>query len=502
MPTLPFYPWEPDKGPLSNTSIDQVMNLNPLANGWGPFPDLVETGSALPGQCHGAWYARASDGSFKLFAGTQTGLYRFNTATLVWDNVSGPSAPYSVPDGDLWQALQFGSLFIVVNLNDPPQVFNVDSGSAFTDLGGSPPQARYVWAAGDFVVLGYLKVGSAEFPQDIHWSGLNDAAYWTIDRRKGSDRQTLPDGDEIVGGFGFPGGARILQRRAKRAMYFTGGQYIFEIRVLDATRGSSSPLSIVPMSSSDYVFWREDGIYRGDENIPIGAQRVDNFLLDQLAGDVDITELDTVQGVADPFNKTVMWRYLSSDGAHKVIAWDWELDRFFRIDTAALLLFSSVTPGYTLEALDAPFSSNIDINVTPLIPDPLLPPLDSRAWKGGAPTIGAFTTSNKLAYFTGAAKAWTIETATVELAPDLRSFVSGGRLKGNPSEVNMQALTATLQSEPLTASSVVARSSRTGTFPLRADAFQHRFRVIGAAGDQTFSHLHALSIDAQPSGAA
>jgi hypothetical protein len=492
MTALALGPWEPDKGPLSATSIDTVVNLNPLANGWGPFPDLVEIGSALAGACRGCWYARKGDGSFVLLAGTADGLFRFDTATQAWIDISGPSA-YAVPDGDIWQALQFGAKFIVVNLDTKPQVYDVEAGGNFADLGGSPPQARYIWAAGDFVVLGYLKVGAGEFPQDIHWSGLNDATYWTIDRRKGSDRQTLPDGDEIMGGFGFPGGARIIQRRAKRAMAFTGGAYIFELRVLDATRGASSPLAIVPISSNDYVFWREDGIYRGDENLPIGAQRVDDYLLDQISGDVDIDELATVQGVADPFNKTVLWRYLSRDGTSRVIGWDWELDRFFRLDVAAGLLFAAATPGFTLEALDA-VSASLDA---------LTPSLDSRVWKGGAPTIGAFTASNTLAYFAGAAMAGTIETATLELTPEARSFVSGARVKGNPgSAATIQAGTAVLADAAPVFGAAVARSARTGAFPLRADGFFHRFRVNTAAEDAGFTHLHGIAVDAQTSGEA
>jgi hypothetical protein len=381
----------------------------------------------------------------------------------------------------------------VVSLEAPPQVYDVEAGGNFADLGGSPPQAKYIWAAGDFVVLGYLKVGADEFPQDIHWSGLNDAAYWTIDRRKGSDRQTLPDGDEIMGGFGFPGGARIIQRRAKRAMAFTGGAYIFELRVLDATRGAASPLAIVPISSNDYVFWREDGIHRGDENIPIGAQRVDDFLLDQLSGDVDVEQLETVQGVADPFAKTVLWRYISRDGGTRLVGWDWELDRFFRVDTAAGLLFSAVTPGRTLESLDQ-VSASLDA---------LTPSLDSRVWKGGAPTVGAFTASDTLAYFAGEVMAGTIETATVEHSPDARSFVSGVKVKGNPGAASsVQVLTAQLPDETPGASAAVTRSSRTGTYPLRADAFLHRYRVNTAAGDTTFTHVHGISVDAQPSGEA
>lgn len=482
MTTFPLGPWEPDKGPFSAASIDTVMNLNPLANGWGPYPQLQEIGNSLGAQCLGAWYARKADGTFVLLAGTATGLFRYNTATLSWDNISGASAPYNVQSGHLWQAIQFGGLFIVVNLEDPPQVYDIEAAGSFADLAGSPPQAKFIWVAGDFVVLGYLKVGADEFPQDIHWSGINDATYWTIDRKKGSDRQTLPDGDEIMGGFKFPGGARIIQRNAKRALVSSFNQYIFEIKALDDRRGASSPYSIVPISANDYVFWRTDGIYRGDENIPIGAQRVDDLLFDQISGDVDITSLDLVQGVADPFQKVVLWTYLASDASRKVIGWDWELDRFFRLDTAALLVFSSTTPGLSLEADDG-FPDDVDT--------PGAPSFDSRIYRGGAPTLGAFTSSNTLAYYGGPAMAGTIETAT--LGGEMTKAYYGARIVGNPgSGTTMQAGKGTLADDTLTFSAAVSRSTRTGVYPFRADAFFHRFRISTTAGDTSFTHIHMV----------
>ena len=491
---IPFGPWEPDKGRFSPDTIDTVNNLNPLANGWGPFADLEEVGSALAGQCLGLWQARASDGTITIIAGTASGLYKYNTATLSWDDISGASAPYNVQAGHLWQAIQFGTKFIVVNLEDPPQVYDVDAGGTFSDLAGTPPQAKFIWIAGDFVVLGYLKVGSTEYPQRIHWSGINDATYWTIDRIKGCDRQDLPDGNEITGGFGFPGAARIFQRDAKRAMIFTGGMFIFEMRVLDATRGCPSPYSIVPISSNDYVFWRTDGIYRGDDNIPIGAQRVDGYLFGQPDGDVDVSSLDTVQGVADPFNKIVLWCYLSAGGVQKIVGWDWELDQFFPLDTAAEYVFSSAAPGLSLEAADA-YADDVDAVGAPS--------LDSRIYRGGAPTLGAITSSDKLGYFSGGAMAATIETNTIELNPDNRSFVNGVKLKGDPgSSTTIEVGTAILPDDTVSFGTAYTRSSRTGLYPARKDGFYHRFRVTTAAGDTSFTHIHGVSPQVQPSGEA
>ena len=254
----------------------------------------------------------------------------------------------------------------------------------------------------------------------------------------------------------------------------------------------------MPISSNDYVFWRDDGIYRGDENIPIGAQRVDDFLLDSSQGDVDINALDTVQGVADPFNKTVLWRYRSRDGSDRLIGWDWELDRFFRDRHRKPGCCSRRRPRASRwRRMDAVrphrgFASTIRAI------------LRRTVWKGGAPTVGAFTSARTRSPISPAhAMAGTIETATLELTPDARSFVSGARLKGNcGTGSTVQAGIATLPDEaPAFGAAAAARRAR-DMFPLRADGFFHRFRVNTSAGDTGFTHLHGISVDVQPSGEA
>lgn len=486
-----FGPWEPDKGPFNPDTIDTVSNMAPISNGWGPQAGLDVIGNSLGATCCGAWYVRRTDGTFRFMAGTRTGLYEYNSGTGNWDDISGPSGPYNVRDGDVWRILQFGDNFLVVNIEDPPQFINVDTGTAFADLAGSPPQARYIWSAGDFVVLGYLKVGSDEFPQDIHWSGLNDATYWTIDRKKGSDRQRLPYGDEIMGGLGFPNGARIISRRAKWAMSFVGGQFVFNIDVIDPARGSVSPQSIVQVAANDYLLLDEDGWYRGDQRIAIGAQRVDNMFL----ADVDLDSLDLVQGAVDPFEKACLFTYLDGNGAYKQICYDWQLDRWYPGSANLNILVSTVTPGLTLED-DDEFADNVDAVGAPS--------LDSRLYKGGKPVVGGFNASdNRFYIYGGISMAGSIETPTMEHFPDTRAFVSGAKLKGNPGNSStMQVITGNLPEDVTTVSAAVSRSSRTGLYPMRADAFFHRYRVNTAAGDTTFTHIHGISVNAQPAGEA
>jgi hypothetical protein len=88
MPSLPFYPWEPDKGPLASQSIDTVMNLLPASAGWGLMPSLSEFTQALGSECKGGWWFRSDAGVFNTVAATQTALWKLNNADLSWSNIS------------------------------------------------------------------------------------------------------------------------------------------------------------------------------------------------------------------------------------------------------------------------------------------------------------------------------------------------------------------------------------------------------------------------------
>jgi hypothetical protein len=87
---------------------------------------------------------------------------------------SNPSRPShrgdytSIPAGDQWQFAQFNNFVFAVQINTAPQVFDLTSSTAFADLAGSPPQARYIAVVNRFVFLSGL--GSST-PYRITWSG-------------------------------------------------------------------------------------------------------------------------------------------------------------------------------------------------------------------------------------------------------------------------------------------------------------------------------------------
>jgi hypothetical protein len=130
-----FPPFEPDRTIYSPGSSVNVVNCIPVQDGWGPLPDLTVISSALASQCLGAVYARTSGGAYRIFAGTATKLYEYNSATLGWTDITRlVGGNYAVPTGDRWTFTVFGLNLFAHNIADDIQYINVDSGTNFAIL--------------------------------------------------------------------------------------------------------------------------------------------------------------------------------------------------------------------------------------------------------------------------------------------------------------------------------------------------------------------------------
>lgn len=477
-----FAPYEPDRTIYNPGASTNILNVIPVADGYGPMPDLVEYSSTLGAPCFGFTYVRSSTGSFSILAGTQTAIKLLNPATLGWTDVSGASAPFSVADADRWSFARFGALLVAANIGDPIQVYNVDAPLAFSDLGGSPPPAKYVTVAGDFVMLGNIFA----FPQRVRWSGVNDAAWWTSGER-GSDFQDFPDGEDITGVFGDSVGAVVFQRKMIRVMTFDPASgFVFRTEVANPGRGSIAPLSIVQIGPRDFVYLCEDGFFRGLAGTPIGAERVDKTFL----ADINHADIPIVRGIADPFKKIVWWQYPDALGVNKLLGYNWQLDRWVPSDADVAELGTAVTAGYTLDAMDA-------LGVL----DDITIPLDSRFWVGGAPTFAAFTSDNTLALFAGLPLEATLTTADEQPTPGMRSFVSpkGIRLLADTNTATIKVTTSDFPGGTRTQGSAISPSSVTGMFPCRRSGLLFASEVTIPAGT-VWKHAIGLDYGAKPEG--
>ncbi|MGJ4928150.1 hypothetical protein ACQR1I_16530 [Bradyrhizobium sp. HKCCYLS2038] len=353
MPVIPFGEYKPDVSDYEAGTGRNVLNVVPRADGYGPFPSLTALSQSLGAQCRGAIEATRTDGSVVVFAATATDLFLLNNTTMGWVRVSQGGVSYpAVSQPDQWRFVQFNSLVIAVQANVVPQVFDISSGSAFVNLAGNPPQARYIDVVGRFVVL----TGLLTNPNRVQWSGLNDVNgpnSWTPGVNS-SDYQDLADGGFSRGIAGGETGVILQDTIIRRMIYLPGDPRVFQIEKIAEGIGIYGPLSLVRAGATVF-FYSLRGFHRidpGGPPVPIGRERIDRTFKD----DLDINSLQMFQGVADPRSSRILWAYKSVNGAanqfDKAICYDVVLDRFTPLKISGEILFQMAQPGVTLEALD------------------------------------------------------------------------------------------------------------------------------------------------------
>lgn len=403
MPLLGFGEWKPDLSDYESSTSINVLNVLPRGDGYGPFPSLTVLSASLGAQCRGAFVAYKTDGSVIIFAASATDLYIMDNTAFTWTNVSKAGGPYaSVSSADQWRFVQFNNLVIAVQANVVPQAYDITTSSAFADLGGTPPQVRYIDVVGRFVVLS----GHLSTPQRVQWSGLNDvngANSWTSGINS-SDFQDLPDGGIVRGVAGGEAGVILQDHAVRRMTYVPGSPVIFQIERISQDKGLYGPYSLV-RAGERIFFFSAQGFHRIDPGgfpTPIGRERVDRTFF----ADLDNSNLQLFMGVADPRNSRILWAYKSQNGVSnrfdKILSYDWVLDRFTPIRISGECLLQLSQPGITLDGLD------------PLAPggslDAMTTSLDNFP-NATTPEIAAFDPSHMLNFFRGANLEATLETA-------------------------------------------------------------------------------------------
>jgi hypothetical protein len=381
---------------------------------------------------------------------------------------------YSALSSDAnWQFAQFGSLVFATQKNEPLQVYNLSSSTAFANCAGSPPQASYISVVGRFLVLS----GLLSNPFRIHWSGLNDTTNWTSGTGS-SDFQDFPDGGIVRGVAGGEFGIIFQDQAIRRMSYVPGSPIIFQIDRITQDMGLFAPYSIIPSGSTIY-FYSNKGFYKiaaGGLPEQIGRERVDRTHFT----DMDRGNLQLMQGAADPRGTFIFWAYKSGAGAtglfDKVLGYDTALDRFFPLSISGEYLLGISQAGITLENLDS-ISSSIDA---------LTLTLDAYA-TSVQPQIAAFNNDHKQGFFTGSNLEATLETGeqgTDENTVTVRGFrpiTDATTVFGRVSHRMTQGLAVTNDAE-------VAISTRTGRIdPQMRDTRYARLRLrIPAAATWTF----------------
>lgn len=373
--------------------------------------------------CRGAFTARTSGGASVIFAGSATKLYKYSAAThpSYIDVTRTSGGDYALGAGDFWSFAQFDNLLIATNGVDAPQYIDVDSGTAFAALGGSPPTAKFVKVVGDVVLLMQLTSaqGSVAATGEIQcmWSGFRDPDYWTIGK-KSCGFATFWNVGFVQGSTNILAGLLFTQKSIQRMVQTTSSQLLAFAPVTEEV-GTEAPYSIITRGNTAYLYSTQGftGASQGGIN-PIGNEWVDNWFAENANG----SRTGTIKGAFDPIKMRVFWLFPTTtndtDYLDHIICYDIALGQWTHAPVAASYLFASASVGQTLSDLASAYST---LSGVPY-------PFGSSVWKGGAPGLAAFGSDDKFSFFSGGNLEALAQTGQSQPVPGRRGYVNGWTL--------------------------------------------------------------------------
>lgn len=403
----PFGPLAPDQGELTPGAMMVADGVQPLAEGYGPFPSLEigATATALSDAPRGLVSYQTADGTWQV-VGFTAATVELKQADDTWSSID---TGLSCTSGDDWCALRFGTKLLYTNTTQGLRAYDVEAGGAASAVSAAKAP-RWMFECGN-ILFGLDTLDSAGNRNNklIRSSAFSDHTNWTT---KGADYQPLESGGALIwGGKISDTAALVLQQRAVKLIQVGNvGNALWGIQTISEEFGAVGAKSCV--SFDGRVFWlATDGfrMFAGGVIERIGAGLVDQWFLSL----VDQGDLSLVQGTIDPFRRNVLWRWKRSGGAsdivfEDIIGYNWQFKRWFTLTVQTSYLAYSAEPAPTWDALDASVTWDTYDYVW-----------DGRFLQGGQPLFGALNADYKVGYFAGD-----------NLAATLEGTVSNNRLTG------------------------------------------------------------------------
>lgn len=457
---IPFGEWLPDLGSLDNPGCLVARNVVPFAGGYYPFPSAQVVSDDIAKYARGAISATASTGTSYNIAGDETKLYSLASGT--WGDVTRAGGDYACDDEDVWDFAKFGDVVIATNGADEVQAITLGS-SNFDDLAGSPPKAKCVAVIGDFVMLGNLESA----PTSVRWSGFGDETQWATNPATQSDAQ------EIAGNYGpirrIIGGAAgyIFHERGVTKATRVGPPEVFAFHQVERVHGAISHGAVCDAGNAIFYISQDD-FYLLTDN---GAQNIGaNKIAKTFFADLQANYAYRISSAVDIVRSLAMWAYPGAGSfegqPNKIIVYHWPSGRWAQAEIEVNSLYTFLSPGYTLDGLDALASSMGD----------LVAPLDSPVYQGGKLSVAGFNTANETVSFEGSPLDATIETTEVEPNPGGTGFLNEAQaIIEGAATITVEHGTRYLMSElPTYAAGVPVNAA--GKFDLRKEARFHRLR--------------------------
>ena len=357
-----FEKHSPDIAPevLGSQGLTSVETALKAPAGYVPLPTLQTADGPTTGitlgagvdEVRAAMYCMGSGWVNANYAVTNTNVY-WSYGTGAWTSITG--AYPGTTNNEVVNCCQFGDAFIFVyGLVDGstaiPQRSNVTTHSACADLSATTPEASYVMAVGQHVVLGDFWDGTYGIGQannGVWWSAIGNHTSWPdptsaagiaaqsgyieLSGSGGPITALVSDGD--VG--------HIFQQTAIWRMDYVGGAVMFEIDNVVTGKGAVTP-NMAAKTPIGIVFIDRSGwnLYDGQSTRPIGGQAFNkSFMEDEFTTRWNnLQRYDRWSLVADPESSRVYCHYAKGAGSgdnNRLAIWDWQRDEIVYDDVAA-----------------------------------------------------------------------------------------------------------------------------------------------------------------------
>jgi hypothetical protein len=147
----PFGPLAPDQGELTPGALMVADGVQPLAEGYGPFPSLSvsATATALSAAPRGLISYQTADGTWQVVGFTAT-TAELKQADDTWSSID---SGLSITAGDDWCALRFGTKLLYTNTTQGLRAYDVEAGGAASAVAAAKAP-RWLWECGNLLFGG------------------------------------------------------------------------------------------------------------------------------------------------------------------------------------------------------------------------------------------------------------------------------------------------------------------------------------------------------------
>jgi hypothetical protein len=375
--------YAPDANPMTPGILVEASGVYPSETGGvRAIPSAAPFSDALPGKCKGAFAFQDLSSSFRTVAGTGAGLFELSSTS--WLDVS-QSGGYTA---DRWRFAVWGNYILATNNSDAVQV-QTGTGVDFADLDGSPPIAKYITSAQNFVILANIP----SYENRVYWSAQGDHTDWTPAISTQCGYVDLSDSPGNITGLAKIGDDIVVFK--ERTLYhgiYVGPPYVWAFRRIPAFCGTPSQDSVIELENGVY-YTGEDDFYLYDGNLP---KRVGQGVRFWFLSNLDRHYQARVTGVYDGVRRLIFWYYPtnadSSGELVEALIFDYQTGRWGRTVQSIEAGLVHWSGNITYDTIANFFSQYNDIDIY----------YDSPWWSANYFGLAILNTDHRLARLNGA----------------------------------------------------------------------------------------------------